>query len=107
MFICRLFMYFPQIQLGWRKLIFGQHRLCKSDDRLIHTESSQARGAEGRTVRPLARRALQKTSFEMTSSFFWSSPWMLAAPARPVRLLMPARFTRLAICTVHETLDSR
>ena len=53
-----------------------------------------------RTVRPLARRALQKTSLEMTSSFFWSSPWMLAAPARPVRLLMPARFTRLAICAM-------
>jgi hypothetical protein len=47
----------------------------------------------GPTVRPEARSALQNTVFDTTSSFFWSSPWMLAAPARPVRLLMPLRFT--------------
>jgi len=41
---------------------------------------------------------LQNTSLETTSSFFWSSPWMLAAPAKPVRLEMPERLTSEAIC---------
>ena len=35
------------------------------------------------------------TSFEMTSSFFCSSPCTLIPPWRPVRSLMPARVTRL------------
>lgn len=50
------------------------------------------------TMRPLLRRQLQKTSLEMTSSFFWSSPCTFCAPAAPVRLLMPERDTRELIC---------
>lgn len=38
------------------------------------------------------------TSLEMTSSFFWSSPWMLEAPCNPVKLEMPALCTNDAIC---------
>lgn len=38
------------------------------------------------------------TSLEMTSSFFWSSPWMLEAPCSPVKLEIPALCTSDAIC---------
>lgn len=44
-------------------------------------------------VRPDSLRAAQNTSLLSTSSFFWSSPCTFAAPARPVRLLIPARWT--------------
>lgn len=47
------------------------------------------------------------TSLEMTSSFFWSSPWMLAAPCNPVKLEMPARCTNDAIFLhAREILDN-
>ena len=43
----------------------------------------------------------------MTSSFFWSSPWMLDAPWSPVMLEIPARCTRDAICLhAREMLES-
>lgn len=56
-------------------------------------------------MRPDDRRQLEKTSLETTSSFFWSSPCTLAWPANPVRLLMPARFTKLAICLQAVAMD--
>lgn len=39
---------------------------------------------------PEAERALTMMSLERTSSFFWSSPWTLEAPARPTRLIRRA-----------------
>lgn len=36
---------------------------------------------------PLALSALTMMSFDKTSSFFWSSPWTLEAPANPTRLI--------------------
>ena len=35
-------------------------------------------------VRPQFFRQALKMSLEMTSSFFWSSPWTFCSPARPV-----------------------
>lgn len=39
-----------------------------------------------------------QTSLEITSSFFWSSPWILTAPWTPVRLEILALWTKEAIC---------
>ena len=49
-------------------------------------------------VRPDARRQLQNTSLEMTSSFFWSSPCTFSAPASPVISAIAARVTMELIC---------
>mmetsp|Transcript_661 Transcript_661/g.1551 ORF Transcript_661/g.1551 Transcript_661/m.1551 type:complete len:265 (+) Transcript_661:814-1608(+) len=49
-------------------------------------------------VLPQLRRHSPKMSLEMTSSFFWSSPWTLVSPARPVMLDRPALVTSELIC---------
>ena len=49
-------------------------------------------------MRPLDRRQLPKTSLEITSSFFWSSPDWFERPARPFMSARLARCTREAIC---------
>lgn len=54
-----------------------------------------------------SERKRESTSLDITSSFFWSSPCIFAAPCKPVRLEIPALCTRDAICLqASEMLDN-